>query len=826
VDGESFGDLLRRHRVAAYLTQETLAERSGVSVHGISMLERGARRAPWPRTVGQLAAALGLDARQREALESAARGRGPEPSDPRTGLPPKPSPYFVGREGELAELRRQLGHGGCVAVHGMAGVGKTQLAARYARQERAAYPGGVLWLRAAEESTLLGDLAGLAWPLALPERRQREQERHIAAVVRWLRQHPNWLLVLDNLEPAAWTAAEHWLAADLPGHLLATSRTPMWPVRLALEPLPLEPARRFLLRRTGQGDVHAADEVAETLGRLPLALAQAAAYVDVSGRDLTSYAELLRTRLVELMNEARPEDYPHTLATTWQLSFERLKTDRGAAVALLRLCAYLGPDEIPIGMLQAGAGAVPDELRAALADDVELDRTIAVLRRYSLAQRDGDRLRIHRLVQAVVRETMRAAGEAEWLPAAIRLLERVVPDAPHRDTRHWPLCARALAHAQAVDLAVGDRQVEPQAHSRVLTRIGAYLFARGEYRSARRLFERALAIRERALGGDHPDTAQSLDDVGMTLYMLHEPAAARRLVERALAIRERVLGADDPLTAICVRNLALLLHEQGELAAARSLFERALATDERVEGPDHRSTIESCIGLALLLRDQGDPAATATLLERALGSCERTLGPDHPLTARVLDALAVLHLGRGDPTSARSLAERSLAIRERVLGPDHRHTAMTLDHLASAVMAQGDLSAARALLERAVETRERVLGPDHPHTADSVDNLGILLQRQGDSAGARGLVERALGIRERTLGPDHPYTADSLENLAILRQQQGDSIAAGALIGRALAIRERALGRDHPDTVRSRRLAGLSPERLGGEALRAGGTAR
>ena len=822
----SFGELLRGHRVAANLTQESLADRAGLSVHGISMLERGARRSPRPRTVERLAAALGLNARQAGALAAAARAWSPEPPKPRTAVAPVPAAHFVGRERELSELRRLLRHGRRVVVHGMGGVGKTQLVARYAHVERAAYPDGVLWLRADEATGLLGELAGLARRLALPEREQPEQERLIAAVVRWLHGHRHWLLVLDNAEPAACEVVERWLAGDLPGRLIATSRAPMWPVRLGLEPLPLETARRFLLRRTAQDDRAAAGDVAEALGRLPLALAQAAAYVDVSGRDLASYAGLLRTRLVELMNEARPEDYPHTVATTLQLSFERLETERPAAAALLRLCAFLAPDDIPIGVLRAGAAAVPGELRDALSDDLELDRTIAALRRYSLAQREGDRLRVHRLVQAVVRETMRTAGGAPWLPAAVRLLDEVVPDAPDRDPRHWPLCACLLAHATAVDLAVGDLPVEPEAHSRVLTRIGAYLFARGDYRSARPLFERALAIRELALGREHLDTAQSLDDVGMTRYMLHELAAARGLVERALAIRERTLGADHPLTAVCVTNLALLHQELGDLAAARSLYERALASNERAHGPDHRSTAESLCGLALLRKDQGDLAAAAALMERALGICERTVGPEHLLTARVLDALATLHLARADPTAARPLAERALAIRERVLGADHRHTAMTLDHLASAVMGHGDLVAARALLERAVEIRERVLGADHPHTADSLDNLGILLQRQGDPAGARTLVERALGVRERTLGRDHPYTADSLDNLAIVLQQAGEPAAAGALVERALAIRERALGPDHPDTVRTRRLACLPPDRLAAEPLRAGGTAR
>jgi len=718
----------------------------------------------------------------------------------------------VGRITELAELERRLREHGRVAVFGLGGVGKTQLAAYYVHRHRTDYPDGVFWLRAAEEGGLVGDLASLAWHLALPERELREQERQVAAVLRWLRERRRWLLVLDNLEPAAQEAVDRWLSHGLSGHLLLTSRAPVWPVRLGLEPLPLEVARRFLLQRTGQDDAEAADAVAEALGRLPLALAQAAAYLEVSGRDLSSYAVLLRTRLLELMGEARPEDYPRTVATTWLLSFECLETERPAAVALLRLCAFLAADDIPIPALQNGAREVPDELQGALVDELELDRVIVALRRYSLVERHGDGLRVHRLVQAVVRETMRAGDRRAWLAAAVRLLERAFPDEPGEHPQTWSVCGRMLAHARFVERLTRDVLVEPRRLARVLNRAGGYVAARGDAALARSLLERALAVREEALGPDHPDTAESLNDLGWLVVGQAQWATARSLLERALAVREEALGPDHPHTAESLNNVANLLQSRGELVAARRLYERALAIRERALGPGHPDVAESLNDLAWLLQTQGDLAAARPLLERTVDICERTLGADHPHTAHSLSSLSRLVHAQGDSATARRLQGRSLAIRERVLGPDHPETAASLHNLAYLLQADGELAAARPLYERAMAICETVLGPDHRHTAQVLHNLARLLRDEGEPAAAEPLAERALAIRERVLGPDHPDTADSLDNLAQLALGRKDPATARPLLERAVSIRERVLGPDHRGTIECRRtLAACQP---------------
>jgi hypothetical protein len=195
-----------------------------------------------------------------------------------------------------------------VALHGLGGVGKTQLAVRYVHQHGAEYPDGCFWLRADQATSLLGDLASLAWRLQLPEREMPEQELQIEAVLRWLRGHSGWLLVLDNLDEPVRAEARRWLPPGLGGHLLTTSRLRLGFTRVSLEPLPLETATNFLLQRTGQDDAPAARSIAEAVGGLPLALEQAAAYlVENDWRSLADYAQLLQSRMRELLQEGKPK---------------------------------------------------------------------------------------------------------------------------------------------------------------------------------------------------------------------------------------------------------------------------------------------------------------------------------------------------------------------------------------------------------------------------------------------------------------------------------------------------------------------------------------
>jgi TIR domain/NB-ARC domain len=279
-------------------------------------------------------------------------------------LPHHPNRYFTGRELLLAEMHTRLVEPqvavGRVALTGLGGIGKTQLTVEYAYRRRADYD-LVWWLRGEQSETLLGDYAALAGqpPLAadLELAKDAPQETAVVAVRAWLEHHHRWLLVFDNADQPQ-TMIE-LLPRSSTGHVVITSRAEIGWEQLAT-PLPVEvlmpaDAASFLLDRTGErGPVAAAaaTALAATLGGLPLALEQAGAYVATTGTvSLTGYAELFGTRALELLKRGQPLGYQHTVATTWSLALESLSESEPAAVDLLTLASFLGPDDLPLPLL-------------------------------------------------------------------------------------------------------------------------------------------------------------------------------------------------------------------------------------------------------------------------------------------------------------------------------------------------------------------------------------------------------------------------------------------------------------------------------------------
>ena len=682
------------------------------------------------------------------------------------------------------------------AVQGMGGVGKTSLAVEYAHRFRNLYD-GVWWCPAETRTDLMTSLAALAveFEVASPEEADIEKAAK-AALRRLAEQREIWLLVYDNV-----TAPDE-IADLLPSagaRVLITSRFSDWSEwadEVSLDVLPVEEAMAFLQDRAGRRDEIGARTLANALGRLPLALDHAAATCKRTQMSFAAYA----TKASSLIAAApRGAGYPRSVAATFDLAIDDAVGRCPAAEALMAFLAQCAPERIPMTLVE---GAIDNE--------TERLRALAALSEVSLVKHDPyedgtPAVTVHRLVQAVARARANAHATAQRdVERLIARLATTYPSDGYTNPSSWPRCAPLTPHLLAsCETEMPDPTANAQ-RANLLNRAGGYFYGRAAYSGARALFERALAIREKLLGPEHPDTATSLNNLAALLQEQGDLAGARPLYERALAIREKLLGPEHPDTAVGLNNLAGLLYTQGDFAGARPLYERALAIREKLLGPEHPETAQSLASLARLLHPQGDLVGARLLYERALAIREKLLGPEHPATATSLSDLAGLLQDQGDLAAAQPLFERALAIYEKVLGPEHPDTAMSLNNLALLLGAQGDLVGARSLFDRALAIYEKVLGPEHPDTATSLNNLAGLLQDQGDLAGARPLFERALAIREKALGPEHPDTATSLNNLAALLYSQGDFAGARPLFERALAIYEKALGPEHPNTNRGR----------------------
>jgi CHAT domain-containing protein/Tfp pilus assembly protein PilF len=323
------------------------------------------------------------------------------------------------------------------------------------------------------------------------------------------------------------------------------------------------------------------------------------------------------------------------------------------------------------------------------------------------------------------------------------------------------------------------------------------LYQAGRYAEAVPLAERSLAIREKALGPEHPTVATSVSNLATMYRAKGDFGRALPLYQRALAIYEKALGPEHPNVASALSNLGNLYSDLGDYAKAATHHQRALAIREKADGPEHPDVAASLFNLAGVYRQQGDYARATSLYQRALAIREKAFGPEHPAVAASLNGLAAVYQNQGDSVRAVPLFQRALAITEKAVGPEHLDVAPLLSNLARCYQSQGDYARAAPLYQRALTIFEKVLGPDHPNVAQLLNNLATVSALQGDRVRAEPLFQRALAIREKGLGPDHPAVAESLNGLASLYEDQGDLAKAATLYQRALAIDEKAFGPEH-----------------------------
>jgi len=734
---------------------------------------------------------------------TSARPRFPGALPPIWNVPHHRNPNFTGREELLQNLRAALASEQSAAltqaIHGLGGVGKTQLAVEYAYRFSHEYE-AVWWLAAESPATLAADYAALAQPLALPEKEAADQNLAIAAVRHWLNHHDRWLLVFDNALEVE--ALHGYLPQATTGHVLITSRNPNW--RRLAQPLAVstfapEEAIDFLCKRTGQTDRDAALKLAEALGHLPLALTQAAAYIEETGKPLADYLALYQQHRQKLLDRAKPAaDYLYTVATTWEISFQAVQLQCAAATDLLHLCAFFAPEIIPWDLLQPVFSQVEQLKTSALADPFKSDDAVAALRRYSLLEVKDQSLSLHRLVQQVIQDRLPEAERKHWQEAAVRLVAEAFPSGVNPiDVRTWPVCRRLLAHAlllSEVEIALGWVAF-------LSNQVGLYFNARANYAEAEPLFRRSVKILEQQLGPEHPAVATSLNNLALLLKSQGKYAEAEPLYRRSLEIREQQLGSEHPDVATSLNNLAALLESQGKSAEAEPLFRRSLKIREQQLGPEHPDVAQSLNNLAALLKSQGKSAEAELLFRRSLKIWEQQFGPEHPNVASSLNNLAELLRSQGKYVEAELLFRRSFEIREQQLGPEHPDVAASLNSLAALLEMQSKPAEAELLYRRSLEIREQQLGPEHPDVATSLNNLAGLLKSQGKSAEAELLFRRSLKIREQQLGPKHPHVANSLNNLAELLRAQGKYVEAEPLYRRSLEIQERQFGSEHPDVA-------------------------
>jgi hypothetical protein len=665
------------------------------------------------------------------AIGTLAYQRRPEAPGMPVRLAPRPE-FLAGREELLAELDARLAGGPgprLAALCGLGGAGKTSVAVEYAHRHLAEV--GVCWQFPAEDPALLeAEFAVLAAELGARDVVDaRDPVASVHAVL--ARTRTRWLLVFDNAVDRA--SLERYVPPAGDGWVVVTTQSQHWPPGQVFDVpvLGTEVAARFLASRTGDPDQAAAWELAAELGGLPLALEQAAAYMQATGTMMARYLSLFRDRQADLLARGEATGHPADVAATLGLALSRLAGQAPAAAALLRLLAFLAPEPVPLDLLlatQKAAGLLAWPAAAGigplLGDPVATGDAVATLRRYSLITPAGDGLvLVHRLVQAVARVHLPAVAAGPWAQAAAALVEAAVP-ANAELPMAWPACAALLPHGRAILDLTSDG----------MERIARYLGSIGSYPAAVSLWQ---------LIAD----AHSLSDA---------------------------YGSEHPSTLSVRSNLAHWCGEAGDAAGARAQFAALLPVIERILGPEHPIALSARGNLARWTGSAGDAAGARAQFAGLLPVIERILGTGHPYTLTTRHNLAYWTALAGDVAGARDQFAALLPVIERVLGAEHPSALSTRSNVAGWTGRAGDAAEARDQFAALLPVIERVMGPEHPTALSARGNLARWTGRAGDAAGARAQFAALLHIRQRVLGSEHPGTLATRNELVHWTGAVGD----------------------------------------------------
>ncbi|RMZ90279.1 hypothetical protein DV736_g2495, partial [Chaetothyriales sp. CBS 134916] len=735
-------------------------------------------------------------------------------------LIPPPNKRFVGRKAIVDTLRDKLfsSDGQKVSLVGLGGIGKTQVALQLAHWTKANKSDhSVFWVPAVNHATFIQAYTEIARKVAAQKRSEDEDIQECVRRALESSEAGKWLLVVDNADDmeVLFGSAAHsdglfqYLPESDHGVTLFTTRSREVAVAVAvggelveLGEMNAHEAHSLLEKSLFQKDLLADTDGVTTLLQeltyLPLAITQAAAYLNRNRVPIAEYVKLLQGTeqgVVELMSRefhdsTRHRESRHAVATTWVVSFRQIQKIDPAAADLLSYLSCIEPKIIPKSLLPP----LPSE-EAMIYAVGTLDGYAFLVRRG-----DTDTFDIHSLVHLatriwVGREGLGVRAEREL----VQHVARVFPSSAYENRDRW----RAyLPHALC--LLRGDRTVEMRERHDLEVLVGLCLQADGRIKEAVQYLEESFRWRRDHLPSNDPSRLASQHELAIAYEANGQVKDAVQLLEEVVRIRVQTLTEDHPDRLASQHALAIAYQANGQVKDAVQLLEEVVRIKGQKLTEDHPSRLASQHALAMAYQANGqvkDVKDAVQLLEEVVRIKGQKLTEDHPDRLASQHALAMAYQANGQVKDAVQLLEEVVRIHGQTLTGDHPDRLASQHNLAMAYRANGQVKEVVQLLEEVVRIRVQTLTGDHPDRLVSQHALAIAYQANGQVKDAVQLLEEVVRIHGQTLTGDHPDRLASQHNLAMAYQANGQVKDAVQLLEEVVRIRVQTLTGDHPDRL-------------------------
>lgn len=763
------------------------------------------------------------------------------------GTIPNRNKNFTGRSELLINVHKRLmtqsGVGTSLALHGIAGVGKSQVVLEYAYRYKEFYD-VVWWIRCEEAGLIESSIAGLAPRLNLPHVGAGLDESAVAVLdaLRLGKPYSRWLLIFDA---ANGPESIRRLLVDGPGHTLITSRDPSWDdvaEMLHVKVFSRADSVQFLDRRIPGIRERDSQALAEALGDLPLALDQAAAFQVKAGMPVSEYLALLEERTSDVLTQTMVGGYPLPVALAWKVSIEQLKESVPDAIELLKCCAFFGPQPIPREVLRGGYDVVTESLGRILRDPIQFSRAITSLSRYSLVSVDMPQrsIQVHRIIQALVRDDLSSEDRERFRHDVQRLLAAATPRDPD-DSSTWPRFVELLPHytpagmissndsdhrlsirsiiryqymagefhaaLELADSALKQWSQGPDAAPADLLAVkryrGTVLRALGRYHDAFEVNGAAVAEATQKLGPEHDETLRLTNSHNADVRAAGDFRTAYTLDKVSVKHHIAVFGDRDRATLSTKNNFALDMALMGELKPAKQLHTEVYQLGQEAYGSRNQPSV--LLFSTNLARDFclcGEYSEAYFRTEHNYTVCRDNLGPDHPVTLRVgTDLVIAERLAVGGREETVEHAVDNLTRHRNRYDGSHPATLAAATALVNAWRQAGNLHDALPLAEEITNLALATYGPDHPFRYACMGNLALVLRLSGDAFLAREFHQTSVDKLNVLLGADHYYTLMCAMGLASDLATVGDIPEAESREHDTLGRIRNVLWPDHPMTL-------------------------